>query len=426
MEKRSVSEIVEEIRNILEGEYREVIIEGEVSNLSSSASGHWYFTLSDENASMRACLFKMDAIRNPLIRNIKDGDKIECLGRIGVYVKRGEFQLIAKRIFPAGVGDLKVEFEKLKGRLAAEGLFDQECKKNIPKLPRRVAVITAEKAAALQDFLNIFERRSLWMDILLSPALVQGDGAPESIIKALHRVLLYDQSASEEQKIDLIVLTRGGGSMEDLWAFNDEALAYEIFNCPIPIISAVGHEVDYTIADYVADMRCETPSAAAEIITESMITIKERMVSAANSLERSGKFISLDAKRRLEDVGPRQILDIILSRFYELKNRVDRVSRITRIDEIVRISDKYQYLDNLFEDLFGLMDLKINTNKLSLDKFNHVLHALGPQRVLERGYSYVQTNEGTVVASAKDFEEMDKGSELKVIFKDGTGKVSKV
>lgn len=425
MIKRTVSDIVEEIRNTLEGEYREVIIEGEISNLSSSASGHWYFTLSDEDASMRACLFKMDALRNPLMRKIKNGDKVECLGRIGVYVKRGEFQLIVKKVMPAGIGDLKLEFEKLKRQLAADGLFDQQHKKAIPALPKRVAVITAEKAAALQDFLNIFERRSLWMDVVLSPALVQGEAAPSSIVKALHRILLMDKDATDDKKIDLIVITRGGGSMEDLWAFNDEALAYEIFNCPIPIISAVGHEVDYTICDYVSDLRCETPSSAAEVITEGMVSIVEKLQSAATSLERSGRFISMDAKRRLEEVGPVQIVDIILSRFYKLKSRFDRLTKIENFDQMLRISDKYLQLDSLIDDLFRLMDSKIRENHLSLDKLGHVLHALNPNQVLERGYSYIRTKEGRVVANMQSFDSISSGDQLSVIFSDGSGVVTK-
>ncbi|MCK5883076.1 MAG: exodeoxyribonuclease VII large subunit [Bacteriovoracaceae bacterium] len=425
MIKRSVSDIVEEIRNTLEGEYREIIIEGEISNLSSSASGHWYFTLSDENASMRACLFKMDALRNPLIRKVKNGDKVECHGKVGVYVKRGEFQLIAKKVLIGGVGDLKLDYENLKRQLAADGLFDQEHKKNIPLLPKRVAVITAEKAAALQDFLNIFHRRSLWMDVVLSPALVQGNDAPASIVGALHRILMMDKNSPSDKKIDLIVITRGGGSMEDLWAFNDEALAYEIFNCPIPVISAVGHEVDYTICDYVSDLRCETPSAAAEIITETMVTIIERLKSAVSSLERSGRFISMDSKRRLEEVGPVQIVDIILSRFYKLKSRFERVSQIKDFDQITRFSDKYLDLDRLIDDLFRLMDLKIKNNHLSLEKQNKVLHALNPKQVLVRGYSYIQTKEGKVISNIKKFDSLDSGSQVKVIFSDGSGIATK-
>ena len=273
----SVSEVIFNIKRLLEGEFRTVSVEGEISNLSHSSSGHWYLTLSDSDSSLSAAVFKMDALRNPLMKSLKNGDKVICSGSIGVYNKRGTFQLIVKRISPVGKGDLKEQFEMLKRKLAAEGLFDPQIKKEIPTLPNRIAVITAKGAAALQDFLNIIDRRTQWYDILLSPALVQGDAAPASLRKALFNVIKYSMDAPEDKKIDVIVFTRGGGSMEDLWAFNDEGLAWDIFNCPIPVISAVGHQVDTTICDMVSDLRCETPSAAAEVLSSAQAEIKETL-----------------------------------------------------------------------------------------------------------------------------------------------------
>src|SRR5690606_12931867 len=210
-------------------------------------------------------------MRNPLIRNLKNGDKIVVVGPISVYQKRGSFQLLAKRIFPAGEGQLKLQYERLKARLSQEGLFDIEKKKPIPKFPRRIAVITAEHGAALQDFLNVMERRSLWMDILIIPALVQGDGAPRSLLNALKK-------AESIEGVDVIVLTRGGGSIEDLWGFNDENLVRAIDNCTIPVISAVGHQVDFTLCDYVSDHRSETPTAAAEILSQPQTELNSRLV----------------------------------------------------------------------------------------------------------------------------------------------------
>lgn len=205
-QKLSVSQLVNNVKQILEGEFRFLKVEGEISNLSSSSAGHYYLTLSDRDSSISCALFRGDALRNPEVRKLKDGDKVIVTGSIGVYSKRGTFQVIIKTIAPSGKGDLMAQFELLKKKLASEGLFDLENKTPLPKLPKRVAVITAKGAAALQDFLNVFERRSLWMDILLVPSLVQGDQAPKELVNALKRVIKYHL---EGNPIDVVVLTRG-------------------------------------------------------------------------------------------------------------------------------------------------------------------------------------------------------------------------
>src|SRR5665647_366517 len=270
LEAATVSDLLSSIKDVLENHFHEVMVQGEVSNLSPSTSGHWYFSLSDDKASISCALFKMDALRNPLIRSLKDGDKIIIFGPLSVYSKRGTFQILAKRIMPAGAGQLKLQFERLKAKLSAEGLFDLDIKKILPTFPQKIAVITAEHGAALQDFLNVIKRRSLWLDIIIIPALVQGDGAPRSLISALKKAQNLDG-------VDVVVLTRGGGSMEDLWAFNDEELVRTIAACPIPVVSAVGHQVDFTICDYVSDFRSETPTAAAETLSQPHTERKARL-----------------------------------------------------------------------------------------------------------------------------------------------------
>ncbi|MCO4792175.1 MAG: exodeoxyribonuclease VII large subunit [Bacteriovoracaceae bacterium] len=414
-----VSEVVLNIKRLLEGEFRSVSVEGEVSNLSHSSSGHWYLTLSDRNSSLSAAVFKMDALRNPLIKKLKNGDKIVCSGSIGVYNKRGTFQLIVKRMSPAGKGDLKEQFEKLKRNLAAEGLFDPEIKKEIPKLPKRVAVITARGAAAFQDFLNIMDRRSEWYDILLSPALVQGDAAPNSIRKALHNVIKYSLEASEDKKIDVIVLTRGGGSMEDLWAFNDEALAWDIYNCPIPVISAVGHQVDTTISDYVSDLRCETPSAAAEVLSHAQTELKESLESSGRQLGRNIEYRIRTESERLYKGHPRKVLDVIWSRVNKYRKTLSTMDLKNRSHEYLGIYDQHQRLDDGIARLKIGLERKINRLNERANGANDLLRVLDPSNVLGRGYTIIKNKKGKVIPSMKDFKKLPAKDEFDIVFHDG-------
>ncbi len=403
--KYRVCDLVEKIRSDLEGEYADISLEGEVSNLTYSSSGHWYFNLSDAIASIKCAIFKMDALRLPLLKQLKNGDKIEAWGKIGVYVKRGEFQLIARKIANAGQGDLLKRLEQLKARLAQEGLFDAIHKKKIPVLPRRVAVITAEKAAALQDFLNIYQRRALWMDIILSPALVQGETAPQSIIQALHRLIAYDQQQPSEKKIDLIVITRGGGSIEDLWAFNDEALAYELFHSPIPIVSAVGHEVDYTICDYVADLRCETPSAAAEVLTEGMVQLKRRLQHMQKSLSHFGDITILQMKNKVSKVSPRHFISLLKIRQHEHAKKLTAIDASLTSARFFRLPERYQNLDHCHERMFANLQTRLHHWTSKLESLNSLLVALDPNSILKRGYSLVYSSEGKLVDETKVFDQ---------------------
>lgn len=426
LEIKNVSQVIGEIKHLLETEFSSVSIQGEVTNLSLSSSGHWYFTLSDKDASMSAALFKMDALRNPLIKNMKDGDKIVVVGDINVYPKRGTFQIIVKKIVPIGVGDLKEQFEKLKRRLASEGLFDLDKKKAIPPLPKRVAIITAQRGAALQDFINIYKRRSIWMDLLVAPAVVQGDDAPRSIRAALHNIIKFSMEAPPEKKIDIIVVARGGGSLEDLWAFNDEGLAWDLFNCPIPTISAVGHEVDFSISDFVCDLRAETPSAAAEVITHQQTQILEKMHTLKRRLLGVIEIKMSRIQNRLRYAHPHAILNIILGVFNNYQKRLSRCHIHKRLNELTHIHDFYQRLDESVEQMGRLLKERLKGLHHRLDASHGMLKVLNPKNVLERGYGYVETLEGAVVTSAVELDNQVPGTQLNLHFHDGKRKIQKL
>ena len=399
-----------------------MMVVGEISNLSCSSGGHWYLTLSDGQSSISAAVFKGDAFRNPLLRELKDGDKVICTGSIGVYGKRGTFQLIVKQIQFAGVGDLKVEFEKLKKRLAAEGLFDLDTKKKIPSFPRRVAVITAEGAAALQDFLNIYKRRSIQMDIVLIPAVVQGDAAPASLRNALMAAIKTSMDAPEEMKYDVIVLTRGGGSLEDLWAFNDEALAWEIYNCPIPVISAVGHQVDFSISDFVADLRCETPSAAAETLTDSQTRILQKLNHCKKSLVGTIELKLGRKKEVLEASNPHTLVDLVWSLFNDLQKSLLDLDIRGRLEELTGFHEALMSLDELSSRMKYSIETKLRNTGTKLEGLGQMMTALGPQNVLDRGYTYIQDEDGKLVGNKKQYNELKNGKSVAITFSDGKAK----
>lgn len=423
---KNVSEIIGEIKNLLETEFSNVTVVGEITNLSLSSSGHWYFTLSDKDSSMSAALFKMDALRNPHIKKLKDGDKVIIAGDINVYPKRGTFQIIAKKIIPHGVGDLKEQFEKLKRKLASEGLFDLETKKTIPPLPKRVAIITAQRGAALADFINIYKRRSIWMDLVVVPTLVQGDDAPRALRSSLHNIIKYSLEASADKKIDLIVLARGGGSLEDLWAFNDEGLAWDLYNCPIPTISAIGHEVDFSISDFVCDLRAETPSAAAEVITHQQTLIKDKMKSLKQRLISTGEIKMSRIHNRIKYAHPHTILNTILGLFNNYNKRLSRCDIQNRLNDLTHIHEFYLNLDESIEKIKRIIKEKMIKLNYQIDKTNGMLKVLNPKNVLERGYGYLETENGAVVSSAFDLDLITPEEALSLHFHDGKRKICKI
>lgn len=414
----SVSELVHSIKNVLEEQFHEVMVQGEVTNLSPSSAGHWYFTLSDEDAAISCALFKNDALRNPLIRNLKNGDKIIVLGPISVYQKRGSFQILSKRIFPAGEGQLKLQFERLKARLAQEGLFDLEKKKPIPQFPKRIAVITAEHGAALQDFLNVIQRRSIWTDVLIIPAVVQGADSPRSLVSALKK-------AQSIPDIEVIVLTRGGGSLEDLWSFNDESLVREIYQSAIPVISAVGHQVDFSLSDYVADHRSETPTAAAELLSQPQTELKGRLHFCQTHLRSGIVKLNQEVQILIQKFHPRELLNIIKERVQSSTKILDQLQLETRGPELLGLREEAQKLDELSLRLFHHSEKSITKADHRLERLKQVLDALNPKNVLGRGYSYLEVSEGKVITSFKEYQHMPEGTKIQINFKDGSGSARK-
>lgn len=424
IEPLSVGRLVDAIKSKLESSFRDVVLEGEVSNLSLSSSGHWYLTLSDKDASISAAVFKMDAMRNPIMQRLKDGDKVLVHGDINVYPKRGSFQIIIKKILPKGVGDLKEQFEKLKKKLAAEGLFDLANKKKIPEMPKRIAVITALRGAALQDFLNIYQRRSFWMDIVIIPTLVQGDEAPKALRKSLFNAIKYSLEAPEHKKFDLILITRGGGSMEDLWAFNDEGLAWDIFNCPIPVISAVGHEVDFSICDFVSDLRLETPSAAAEVLTQKQSIIVSKMRDLRNKLRNEMRYFLQHVSEKIEKRKPKNVLSLIIKKLANFQQKLNRADLSKRFIELSGLYDYQMDLEDKLKRIQRWSEKAINERETKLQKMDSLLVAYNPKNVLGRGYAYLEVDK-KVVLDTLVFDSLKPKQKMTIHLHDGERTVVK-
>lgn len=417
MKALAVSEAVNLIKRSLESEFFDLTIVGEVSNFTSSAAGHFYFTLSDKDASLSCAMFKMDAMRNPIIRKIRNGEKVYLRGPISVYAKRGTFQLLGKKILKYGQGDLKAQFEFLKEKLRSQGFFDLENKKEIPRFPKKIAVVTAKQGAALQDFLNVMKRRSLSYDILICPALVQGDAAPASIIKTLNVI-------NSRSDIDLIVITRGGGSMEDLWAFNNEELVKCIYNLKAPVISAIGHQVDFTLSDFVADMRCETPTAAAEVISQPQTSLMQSLNHNMTRLKGSFRHFKSDMSERLTRINPLRVRHLLERKIFEKQKNLDQLAFFKQAD-LIGIYDKQLYLDELLNRYQNTVSDQTKNYNSQLEKFDALLGSLNPYQVLERGYSYVSVKD-KVISKVEEFKLLEGGEQLTIRFADGQGKVQKV
>ena len=273
-----VSELTRLLRTVLEETFRNIWVEGEISNFTKHTSGHMYFSLKDDQAVLSCVLFRR--VNQNLKFKIENGMQVVCFGRLSIYDKRGQYQLYVDKIEPKGVGALQMAFEQLKKKLAGEGLFDDSRKRPIPYLPTRIGVVTSPTGAAIRDILNVVKRRFQNIEVILNPVRVQGDGAEEEVARAIEEFNEYNRSVEPDKKVDVLIVGRGGGSLEDLWAFNMEAVARAISSSVIPIISAVGHEIDWTIADFVSDKRAPTPSAAAELV----IPKKEDLVLTLDQL----------------------------------------------------------------------------------------------------------------------------------------------
>jgi exodeoxyribonuclease VII large subunit len=377
----TVSQLNRQVKTLLEKGLGRLWVEGEISNIAKPASGHIYFSLKDDSAQIRAAFFRQRQ-RGPTI-GLKNGDQVLAFGRVSLYEPRGDYQLIVEQVEPAGEGALKRQFEVLKKMLAAEGLFDEDRKQPLPDLPARIGVITSPSGAAIRDILSVLGRRFPSIPVVVYPAAVQGDAAPGELIAAL-------QSAIDRNECDVLIMGRGGGSLEDLWAFNDEKLARAMATCPIPLVSAVGHEVDFTIADFVADVRAPTPSGAAELIVPD----REDWLRSINSL---AARIARLGQRTVEDRA--QTLDWLARRLLQtspeqtLLRQHDRLSNMQRrLLSAMRqgVAAQRPALTNLWQRLQRGGPEAIATPRHRLQLAMRGLHAVSPLATLDRGYAIVE------------------------------------
>ena len=399
----SVWELTSDIKRLLEKSVGSVWVSGEISNLRAQSSGHIYFTLKDANAQLSCVLFSREKVAQREL--LADGQKVLLQGEVTVYEARGQYQLIVRDVELQGVGALQIAFEKLKQKLAAEGLFTAERKRALPKFPARIGLVTSPTGAAIRDVLHVIKRRNPALEIILAPARVQGQGAASEIAAAI-------QTLNEFGNLDLILVTRGGGSLEDLWAFNEEIVARAIFESAIPVVSAVGHEIDFTITDFVADVRAATPSVAAEIITENVFASRE-LVGDAMSL------MQLRVRRRMR---------------IESENFESLAGRLVRLHPRRKLDDSLQRLDDLQSGLLRNLKTAARSRNLVLQnlagrflraKPSQVLKArqeflkqlekrlnlLGPEQVLARGYSI--TTDAASGKVLRDATKVKSGQKLK-------------
>lgn len=409
----TVAELTRRIKNSLEQQFPAVWVEGELADVRRHTSGHIYFTLKDATAQLRAVMFESDA--RTLCVELKDGLAVYAFGRIGVYEKAGQYQLIVRQILSKGQGALQLAFEELKRRLQAEGLFDPDRKKPLPVLPQRIGVVTSPTGAAIRDFLNIIQRRYPNVHILIYPVRVQGAGAAQEIAAAI-------DDLNARQLVDVIVVTRGGGSLEDLWAFNEEIVARALARSQIPTISAVGHEIDYTISDFVADVRAPTPSAAAELVARAKNEFEEKLQSYRQRLHQAARTHWLHWKNRLSELAAEATLRQPQERIRQYQQQLDDLDH--RAEQAARAGlrqwrDRLQTLAGTFQALSPRS--RLHTWRLQLETAQHRLHTVGQHRldvtqhhlrqlqtrlellsplaVLNRGYSITRLPDGRVVRS---------------------------
>ncbi|MGC6423712.1 MAG: exodeoxyribonuclease VII large subunit [Lentimonas sp.] len=425
-----VTDLTRHIKRLLEGNFKQVWVQGEVSNLRRQSSGHVYFSLKDTTSQIPCVLFARDAAAQNF--ELEDGMELQLLGDISVYEPHGRYQLVAKIAIRSGEGKLQLEFERLKRKLASEGLFEPSEKMELPAMPARIAVITSPTGAALRDFLRILRRRRFGGKVVVLPARVQGKGAADEILAML-------KYASCSPNFDLIVMTRGGGSIEDLWVFNDEALARAVAASKLPIISAIGHEIDHVLTDYAADQRAETPSGAAELISSLYLQSKERLETAAYNLgcyaeaslgERARQLH--DFKSRLRIIAPTRQIELQNLRLDDMENRIN-----FRLRELMATNK--QALDRRAQGLaehhpqnrlrLASLNLKNVTSKLfrsvneirqhQRKELTHLATRLGNTSLsatLRRGYSILSNSDGDILDSA---EKAARAARLKARFHDG-------
>jgi exodeoxyribonuclease VII large subunit len=421
----TVSELTRTVRDVLEGHIGDVWVEGEISNYRRQSSGHHYFTLKDDRSQVACVMFARSYGAQSRVA-LWDGMQIQAYGRVTVYEARGQYQLIVQLVQSKGQGVLQAKFEALKRKLLAEGLFEASRKRALPKFPRRVALVTSPTGAVLQDMLNILQRRNPWLSILICPVRVQGEGAAAEISEMIRYVSLRAQ----ELKLDVIIVGRGGGSFEDLWEFNEESVARAIYLSRIPVISAVGHEVDFTISDFVADVRAPTPSAAAEILAADVMKLQGDLTACRADLDRLARQ-ALEIRRvhlaRLAESGcirdPARLFVERQQQIDQLEIRLLRVGssafdyRRSQTSRILAFLSAFRP-DRLLEAkrrevalmearLKRIVSARIEYQNDSVRRLANSIRLLGPQQTLKRGYSITLDANRNVVRSASSLKDGD-------------------
>jgi exodeoxyribonuclease VII large subunit len=435
----TVSQLNRMAKSVLEQGIAKLWVEGEISNIARPASGHIYFSLKDEKAQVRAAWFRQRQ-RGPAVR-FKDGDKVLAFGRVSLYEPRGDYQLIVEQLEPAGEGVLKQRYEALKRKLQAEGLFDEDRKQPLPALPSRIGVITSPSGAAVRDVITVLGRRFPAVPVIVYPAAVQGEAAPAELIAALG-------AAIRRAECDVLIIGRGGGSLEDLWAFNDESLARAIADCPIPVVSAVGHEIDFTITDFVADVRAPTPSGAAEIVVPSSADWLHRVNTLALRIGRIGERSVQDRAQQLDWLGRRLFtaspaatlrrqgdslrenrsrLAATMRRLL-LEKRGDMQSlrgELMRNSPAVAVERSLGRLASLRQRLASGMHETLSGTGHRVALLGRTLHSVSPLATLDRGYAIVLDADGKAMTDAS---AASKGDEIRARLSSGQliANVSKV
>ncbi len=401
----TISQLNKYIKNILETDINlsKVSVKGEISNFKPHSSGHCYMTIKDEGSAVRAVMFK--TYTSSLSFTPENGMKIIATGKISLYERDGQYQLYIFSMKPDGLGDLNAEFEKLKAKLTDEGIFDSAHKKPIPKIPKTVGVITSPTGAAIRDIINVITRRYPLAEIIVCPVLVQGENSAKQIANAIEYM-------NREKAADVLIVGRGGGSIEDLWSFNEETVAYAIYNSEIPVISAVGHETDFTIADFAADLRAPTPSAAAELAVPSVLELKSNISSYLSRMISVTKQ-TMDLKRSIiSGFTLKSPLDYINQSRLRTDNAMQKISSIVT-SNIIRNKNKTDYYEQIIKNL----SLNIFNDKSKGLAMNAAkLDALSPLKVMTRGYSVVQNKSGLL----KSTTNANTGDEITVRLTDGT------
>jgi exodeoxyribonuclease VII large subunit len=404
----SVTELTERLRAVVDEKFPAVWVEGEISNFRFYGSGHAYFTLKDETAQLRAVLF-----RNRLRRlrfEPGDGQHVLAFGSLEVYVQRGEYQLVVELLEPRGLGALQLAFDQLKARLGAEGLFEAARKRPLPRFPKKIGVVTSASGAALRDILRIIGRRFAGLHILIAPCRVQGEGAAAEIVDGI-------AALNAVGDVEVIIVGRGGGSLEDLWAFNEEAVARAIVASKVPVISAVGHEVDFTIADFVADLRAPTPSAAGELVVREKAAVSESLDVLRSRMKRAVARPLRDLIRRVDD---------LQGRLHQAERGVQRradhrvqllTARLRAASPFARLRAGRHQLDRLEARLGGAMSRRVLEPRHRLAGAAGRLNSLSPLAVLGRGYSLTRTADGRVVRAAG---EVQSGDPVSVLLHEGS------